>query len=186
MQKELKYELYHQYLQHNITDAKRKAEKELQAIETIRESWGGASLKKSFVGWRTWVRTKHRRERRDLRHHWRQVLRGFEAAMESVLIAEAQALQWDRCADVYSDHIFYTHQITGDISWVQPTIATYLPPGFVVPKPPDPLPPGISIDTSSESERDDSPKKTRKKSAKKESNSASNIGSDNDNDYVIY
>jgi hypothetical protein len=34
-------------------------------------------------------------------------------------------------------------------------MATYLPPGFVVPDPPEPLPPGVSIDsTSSDSERE--------------------------------
>lgn len=175
LQKEMKYELYYQYIQNEITTAKRKAEKEYDAFERIRENWGGASLRKSFNGWRDWVKDKLRRQKRDLRYHWRVTLRGFEAAMQSVLIAEAQANLWEKCADVYSDHIFYTNTTTGDISWERPTIATYLPPGFVIPDPPDPLPPGISIDsTSSDSEREDSAKRiTRKK--KKRNGVAANI-----------
>ena len=84
--------------------------------------------------------------------------------MESVLIAEAQANLWEKCADVYSDHIFYTHKLTGDVSWDRPTIATYLPPGFMIPDPPDPLPAGVSIDTTSEeSEKEGKPVRRKKK-----------------------
>ena len=95
LQKEMKYELYYQYVQNEIAMAKRKAEKEYDAHERIRANWGGASLRKSFVGWRDWVKDKRRRERRDLRYHWRRTLRGFEGAMQSVLIAEAQAVNND-------------------------------------------------------------------------------------------
>ena len=106
IQKEMKYELTFQYSQNIITEAKRKAELEFAAIETVRESFGGcvtqtchnstqnchsltrncnprATLKKSFDEWKTWVRDKKRRVRRDLRYHWRRVMRGFEAVAQT-------------------------------------------------------------------------------------------------------
>jgi len=82
LQKEMMHELHYQYLQYHINEAKRAAEMEYASIERIRERWGGASLKKMFDGWKFWVRDKHRRERRDLRLHWRRVLRSFESGME--------------------------------------------------------------------------------------------------------
>ena len=185
LQKEMKHELAYQYVVYNVNEARRKAEKEFSAIERIRENLGGAGLKKSFNEWKYWVKNKKRRERRDLRYEWRRIFRGFEAAMESVLIAEAQANLWEKCADIYSDHVFYKHKVTGDVSWERPTIATYLPPGYIIPAPPNPLPPGVSIDSTSDSSDDNNKRNKPKSSHRKRDNTPATADLKNQKSKVV-
>ncbi len=153
-QKEMRYELYHQYVEHAKTVARRKAEGEFKAMAKIRRGWSGAGMRESFAEWKFWVQNKQRRRRRDLRYQWRRTYRAFMSGMESVTIAEAQVLLWTRENDSFTDTPFWKHSLTGEITWDKPNIMMYLPTHFEVPSPPDPLPPDVSLeDSDSEKER---------------------------------
>ncbi len=154
MAKEMRYELYLQYVQHHTAVAKRKAETEFKAMATIRANWSGAGMRESFMEWKMWVKNKLRRVRRDLRYEWRRVYRQFASAMESVNIAEAQVLLWKRQNDSYSDTPYWKHINTGEMSWNKPNILMYLPANYEIPYPPNPLPPGVSIDDTSDEEKE--------------------------------
>ena len=147
-QKEMRYELYHQYVEHAKTVARRKAEGEFKAMAKIRRGWAGAGMRESFAEWKFWVQNKQRRRRRDLRYQWRRMYRAFMSGMESVTIAEAQVLLWSRENDSFTDTPFWRHSLTGEITWDKPNIMMYLPAHFEIPSPPDPLPPDVSIDDS--------------------------------------
>lgn len=179
LQKELEHDLYHNYVSHHVAEARRKAEKEFNAIDTIRQNWQGLGAKLIFNEWKAYIKNRKIRARKDLRYalkklfsnccmfggaiwitivayvcrfYWRIAVRTFEACMESVRIAEAQVNMWERCVNVYTDEPFYKHTITGEITLEKPDIKHYLPPKFVIPAPPPVLPPEVSMETSSEEE----------------------------------
>jgi hypothetical protein len=122
-------------------------------MATIRKRWAGAGLKESFYEWKDWVINKTKRRRRDLRKMWRIKYRHFTAAMESVNIAEAQVMLWTRQNDAFTDAPFWRHSNTNEMSWTKPHIMMYLPGHFEVPSPPDALPPGVSIDDTTDEEK---------------------------------
>ena len=159
MQKELEHELYYQYINHHVALAKRKAEAEFSAIDHVRQNWEGIGLKLIFTDWKNYIATRKRRVRRDLRFYWRLAVRSFEAAMESVRIAEAQVAFWERCINVYTDEPFYRHTLTNQVTTDKPDIKHYLPAFFVIPAPPPRLPPEVSMETTSESEGGEGKKK---------------------------
>ena len=86
---------------------------------------------------------------RDLRMECRRAVRLFEAAMESVVVVDEQLLEWEELEDLYSGKPFWKNARTGQISLEKPGHEHYLPITFRVPSPPPPLPPGVSLDTSS-------------------------------------
>jgi hypothetical protein len=72
--------------------------------------------------------------------------------MESVRSAQIQVDMWLKEQDIYSDEFFWQHKLTHAMTYDEPTVFHYLPPGFTIPEKPDPLPSDIDINTSSSSE----------------------------------
>lgn len=58
---------------------------------------------------------------------------------------------WVSEQDIYNDQLFWQHKITKQISLNEPTIFHYLPPNFIIPEPPEPLPEDIDLQSSSSS-----------------------------------
>lgn len=75
VQREFKYEIYRQYVEHAITTAREKARKEFSAIDQVRQNFQGMSKEKSFIAWKKWVWTKQTRLRRDLRKRFKTATR---------------------------------------------------------------------------------------------------------------
>ena len=67
LQKELEHDLYHNYINHHVAEARRKAEKEFNAIDTIRQNWQGLGAKLIFYQWKEYIKQRKIRARRDLR-----------------------------------------------------------------------------------------------------------------------
>ena len=149
IQREYRHELYHQYINDNVMAARRQAEKEFQTIDTIRNNMSGSGTAIVFQAWKKYAFTKKQRERRDLRLQWKTQIKGFDAAMQSVRVAQGQVDLWEKHTDIYTDQPFWTHKLTGEISMDEPGLHHYLPPSFRVPTPPPKLPDGFSLDTSS-------------------------------------
>ena len=114
-------------IQHNVAAARRKVENEFKAIGTIRENWTGASMRATFDAWVKWGRDTQHRRRRDLRYEWRRKIKGFQGAMESDNIAQAQVDLWVRCSDSYTDTAFWKHTLTEELTWEKPTIFDICP-----------------------------------------------------------
>jgi hypothetical protein len=129
--------------------ARRQSEKEYQTIDTIRNNMSGSGTAIVFQAWKKYAFTKKQRERRDLRLQWKTQIKGFDAAMQSVRVAQGQVDLWEKHTDIYTDQPFWTHKLTGEISVDEPGLHHYLPPSFRVPTPPPKLPDGFSLDTSS-------------------------------------
>lgn len=72
--------------------------------------------------------------------------------MESVRAAQILVDSWVREEDIYSDKPFWQHKITHKMTYDEPTIYHYLPPGFIIPEAPEPLPSDIDINTTSSSD----------------------------------
>lgn len=70
-------------------------------------------------------------------------------------LRQALVDEWEQCADIYTDEIFYVNKRTGDITTSKPGVEHYLPPHYEIPLPPVPLPPDVSYTSSSESEEED-------------------------------
>lgn len=64
IQKEMKCEMYTQYLNHVVATAKRKAEDSFKNINLIRSAFQGRDAAYAFNDWKEWVRLKKRRARR--------------------------------------------------------------------------------------------------------------------------
>jgi hypothetical protein len=167
IQREFRHELYHQYINDNVLAARRQAEKEFQTIDTIRNSMSGSSLTIVFQAWKKYAFTRKQRERRDLRANWKTAIKGFDAAMQSVRVAQGQVDMWELHTDVYTDQPFWTHKLTGEISVDEPGLQHYLPPSFRVPTPPPKLPDGFSLDTSSSESEGEFMNKAKKRAASK-------------------
>ncbi len=184
IQQEMKHDLYAQYINSNVSAARDKAVNEFECIEKIRRFTSGASLGLVFKEWKKFHFTQKQRARRDLRAKWRDAIKGFNTAMESVRSAQALADFWVKCADVYTDQPFWKHKLTGEIVIDRPSIQNYLPPNFTVPDPPEDLPPGISLDTSSsESEGEWENNRIQMREAKsKDKNNDDDNGDDDDDD----
>lgn len=103
---------------------------------------------------------------RDLRHECRRGVREFEAAMESIQIIDGALLDWEEHEDLFTMKPYWRNVKTEQISLDKPGYEHYLPCTFQVPMPPEPLPPGVDINSSSD-ESDDDERKTRRKKSKK-------------------
>eukprot|EP01038_Epipyxis_sp_PR26KG_P009415 gene9415-12681_t len=150
IQKEMKYELYYQYISHHVAAATDKAKREFGVVDTVRQNMQGVGMQLAFRSWKLWTLTKMKRARRDLRNAYKISTKGFDAAMESVKIAQAQVELWLKGVDVYSDRPFWTHKNTGDVTYDKPSIRYYLPPNFIIPDPPEDLPPDMVLSSSSD------------------------------------
>lgn len=150
MQREVKHELYHQYVNFHVTEARQAAEREFDVIESVRRQWGGMGVAIVFKAWKHYYLNRKQRYRRDLREKFRSETIGFNAAMESIRLAQAQVDLWKKCMDVYTDTPFWVHTQTEEKTIDRPGIEHYLPPDFKMALPPTPLPEGISMDTSSD------------------------------------
>jgi hypothetical protein len=94
VQKELKYEIKRQYIEHQIAIARDKARKEFQVIEQskwvrflftflifdfffflVRQRFQGVSKEKSFIAWKKWVWTKQKRVERDMRRQYKTAIK---------------------------------------------------------------------------------------------------------------
>ncbi|KAJ1439312.1 hypothetical protein B484DRAFT_415932 [Ochromonadaceae sp. CCMP2298] len=149
IQKELKYEIYRQYVDHHMQIAKDKARREFRVIETVRQSMEGMGRDKAFRAWKFFMITKKRRMRKDLRKVWKMATRGFEAAMHSVTSAQFQVDLWIKNKDIYRDEIYWKNEVNGNITYDRPGVQHYLPSNFQIPIPPDDLPEDIPLETSS-------------------------------------
>lgn len=165
VQKECKHELFRQYLQSSIDMARQKAQKEFSLIDEIRQNMGGVGVEKIFRTWKKWALNKAQRLRRDARAEYKSSVKVFDAAMESVRIAQARAEMWKKNLDIYSDQPFWIHELTGQITLDRPGLEHFLPPAFEMPHPPGDLPENISYDTS-ESEDENAWKAERRAGAK--------------------
>ena len=150
IQKEARHELYRQYLESNVNQARERAKHEFEVIDQVRQSMGGVGVEKIFKAWKRWALNKSQRLRRDARAEFRVSTKVFRAAMESVDIAQAQVDMWKRRTDVYSEKPFWVNVVTKEITTDKPGLEHFLPPSFKMPPPPKPLPPGVSEDTSSD------------------------------------
>ncbi len=72
--------------------------------------------------------------------------------MESVRSAQIQVDTWVREDDIYSDRPFWQSKVTKQVTYDEPNVYHYLPPGFIIPDPPSPLPSDIEYKTTSSSE----------------------------------
>ncbi len=165
IQKEAKHELYRQYLENSVEQARDRAKTEFDVIDQVRQSMGGVGVEKIFKAWKRWALNKLQRLRRDARAEFRTSTLAFNAAMESVGIAQARVDMWKRCKDIYTEKSFWTNTLTGEITDERPGLQHFMPPSFEMPPPPKPLPEGVSIDTSSD-ESEDAYRKVRAKSKK--------------------
>lgn len=111
--KEMKFNLYNEYLSYQINSSRQKAEREFECIDGIRENIAGMGLQKVFKAWKKFTFSRIQRERRDLRAKWRAEIKGFDTAMETVKSAQAQVAMWKKCMDVYTDKPFWVHQLNG-------------------------------------------------------------------------
>ena len=159
-QQAIEYDLRQQYISNCMATARREAERHLYVLGKVRQQWNGLSMEVCFNDWVIWVKTKASRARRDLRHKYRQAMREFEAGLSCVRIAKLNVDLWRKQTDVLSDRPFWVHRVTGVMSWQQPRLEHYLPEEFHTPAPPLPLPPDVSIDTSSDEDFD--PKSRRR------------------------
>eukprot|EP01034_Spumella_vulgaris_P027251 gene27251-33943_t len=150
IQKELKYEIYYQYITHQVTLARNKARHEFSVIDTVRQNVQGTGKENAFRAWVKWVYTKKQRIRRDIRSNWKSKTKGFDAAMASVTSAQVQVDMWLKNYDIYSDRPFWRHSVKDDVTFDKPGIQHFLPTNFEIPTPPEELPAGITIDTSSD------------------------------------
>ena len=107
----------------------------------MRRSLGAAGMLVVFEAWREYVASKRFRERKDLEETYKNELKAFSTAMESIKIAEVHVSRWQKRVDVYTDQIFYENEETKAIALELPTIQNYLPSNFVVPPMPTALPP---------------------------------------------
>ena len=107
----------------------------------MRRSLGAAGMVVVFEAWREYVRSKRFRERKDLEETYKNELKAFSTAMESVKIAEVHVSRWQKRVDVYTDQVFYENEETKEIALDLPTVQNYLPSNFVVPPMPTALPP---------------------------------------------
>jgi Leucine-rich repeat (LRR) protein len=74
IQRELKYEIARQYVEHQVSIAREKARKEFNVIEHVRQKFQGVSKVKAFIAWKKWVWTKQKRMIRDTRRQYRTAL----------------------------------------------------------------------------------------------------------------
>lgn len=137
IQRELKYEIYYQYIAHQVTLARDKARHEFSVIDTVRQNVQGTGKENAFRAWVKWVYTKKQRERRDIRRNWKaktkgkhrdlpllhcsysnpcdvSLLSGFDAAMASVTSAQQQVDMWLKCYDIYTDRPYWQHNFNGE------------------------------------------------------------------------
>lgn len=151
IQKELKHEIAYHYVNSMVEEARMKAEKEFEVIDTVRRQWGGIGLEMVFKEWKKWTKEKKNRRRKDLRMEYRTKTKALDTAMESVRLARAQVNLWKKCTDVHTDIPFWKHSLFGDVTYEEPGIHHYLPPQFMIPEAPKPLPPDVSYDSTSQS-----------------------------------
>jgi len=71
--------------------------------------------------------------------------------MESVRSAQLQVDMWIPQQDIYTDQLFWQHSLSNAITFEPPGLEHYLPSNFIIPDPPDPLPPDIPLASSSSS-----------------------------------
>eukprot|EP00605_Chrysophyceae_sp_TOSAG23-4_P001691 GSChrysophyteH1.ASY1.ANO1.1859.1 assembled CDS len=150
IQKEAKHELYRQYLESNIEQARSRAKGEFDVIDQVRQSMGGVGVEKVFKAWKRWALNKLQRLRRDARAEFRTSTLAFNASMESVEIAQARVDMWKKCKDIYTEKPFWVNTLTKEVTDERPGLQHFLPPSFEMPPPPKPLPAGVSLDTSSD------------------------------------
>ena len=150
IQKESKHELYRQYLETNIEQARERAKNEFDVIDQVRQSMGGVGVEKIFKAWKRWALNKLQRLRRDARAEFRTSTKIFTAAMESVDIAQARVDMWKKRTDIYTETSFWVNELTQEITAEKPGLEHFLPPSFEMPPPPKRLPAGVSEDTSSD------------------------------------
>ena len=120
----------------------------------MRRSLGAAGMVVVFEAWREYVTSKRLRERKDLEETYKNELKAFSTAMESVKIAEVHVSRWQKRVDVYTDQVFYENEETKAIALALPTIQNYLPSNFVVPPMPTALPPWEKDGKSENKEED--------------------------------
>ena len=64
VQREMKHELFTQYVSNSVATVRRKTEDGFKNIETVREALKGRDIRRLFDEWRSWVKEKKRRARR--------------------------------------------------------------------------------------------------------------------------
>jgi hypothetical protein len=164
VQRELKHDMFSQYVAHAVAVVRRQTEANFRNTDRVREALQGRDIQIMFDEWKRWVRTKQRRVRRDMRMECRRAVRGFEAGMESINIVEELLEDWVQLEDLYTERPFWKNLKTGQIAMERPGYEHYLPMTFQVPTPPEELPTGISLETSSDDD-DELNKTTKTKNA---------------------
>lgn len=152
IQKELRYELYRQYIEHSINITKDLVKKEFNSIEKIRDNFYSNTTKLFFITWKKWTWTKQTRIRRDKRKAYKLAAKNYSAALESIRFASLYVSEWEPFMDIYTDKPFWKNKRTNYITFDEPKIEHYLPASFVIPEEPEELPEDIpleSTDTSS-------------------------------------
>ena len=166
IQKEAKHELYRQYLETNVEQARERAKNEFDVIDQVRESMGGVGIEKIFKAWKRWALNKLQRIRRDARAEFRTNNLMFTAAMESVEIAQANVDMWKKNIDIYTEQPYWINDLSKEVTDERPGLHNFLPPTFHMPEPPPPLPEGVSLETSSD-ESEDAFRKVKASNTKK-------------------
>ena len=64
LQREMKHEMFTQYVSNSVATARRKAEEGFKNIEIVREALKGRDIRRLFEEWKSWVLAKKRRARR--------------------------------------------------------------------------------------------------------------------------
>jgi hypothetical protein len=155
IQKEMYQELRIQYVSHEVELAKQKAVREFHCIESVRRTWGGLALETIFFEWKKYFRNRKQRERRDARVKFKVEKQAFDAAMNSVNLAQKLVDDWVQCVDIYTDELFWYNPKENELSIEPPSLEHYLPMNFLVPDPPHDLPHGVGLETSSDESEDE-------------------------------
>ena len=64
LQREIKHELFTQYISHSVATVRRKTEDGFRNIDTVRQALMGRDIRRLFEEWKSWVKDKKRRARR--------------------------------------------------------------------------------------------------------------------------
>jgi hypothetical protein len=64
IQRELRHEMFSQYVDHSVATVRRKTEDGFRNIDLVRSAMQGRDIQQVFDDWRSWVKAKLRRVRR--------------------------------------------------------------------------------------------------------------------------
>jgi len=133
---ELMVDLKRQYVDREVYRARKKIKVEHAKLRKIMASWTGLGMKGTFMDWLSWTKHRVKQRRRDVRRDNREARLGYEQEMANKDFASWNLNKWKKNWDDFNDLDYWVHAVTGESTYDEPDIETYIPKGWVQPDPP--------------------------------------------------